>query len=38
VHLRSGGRGLFLIAELTDQIEVVQRRPGALVRIFKVIE
>jgi anti-sigma regulatory factor (Ser/Thr protein kinase) len=36
--LRSGGRGLYLIAELTDQLEVIQRRPGTLVRIFKVIE
>jgi anti-sigma regulatory factor (Ser/Thr protein kinase) len=35
--LEAGGRGLFLIAELTDQIEVVQRRPGTLVRIFKAI-
>ncbi len=35
--LRDGGRGLYLIAELTDQIEVIQRRPGTLVRIFKVI-
>jgi anti-sigma regulatory factor (Ser/Thr protein kinase) len=33
-----GGRGLFLIAELTDQIEVVQRRPGTLVRIFRAID
>ena len=36
--LGTGGRGLYLIAELSDQIEVIQRRPGTLVRIFKVIE
>lgn len=36
--LKRGGRGLFLIAELTDQIEVVQRRPGTLVRIFKSVK
>ena len=35
--LEAGGRGLFLIAELTDQIEVVERGPGTLVRIFKAI-
>jgi anti-sigma regulatory factor (Ser/Thr protein kinase) len=36
--LETGGRGLFLIAELTDHMEVVRQRPGTLVRIFKVIE
>ena len=35
--LQAGGRGLFLIAALTDQIEVVEREPGTLVRIFKAI-
>jgi serine/threonine-protein kinase RsbW len=35
--LRSDGRGLFLIAELTDQIEVIRRPRGTLVRIFKLI-
>jgi anti-sigma regulatory factor (Ser/Thr protein kinase) len=36
--LEAGGRGLFLIAELADQIEVVRRRRGMLVRIFKAVE
>lgn len=35
--LEDGGRGLFLIATLTDEIEVVRRRRGTLVRIFKLI-
>ena len=35
--LRGDGRGLFLIAELTDQIEVVRRRQGTLVRIIKLV-
>jgi len=34
---RGDGRGLFLIAELTDQIEVVRRRRGTLVRIIKLV-
>jgi anti-sigma regulatory factor (Ser/Thr protein kinase) len=36
--LEADGRGLFLIAQLTDQVEVVRRRPGTVVRIFKTIE
>ncbi len=36
--LKGSGRGLFIIAALTDQIEVVRRQPGTLVRIFKIIE
>ncbi len=35
--LKSDGRGLFLMAELTDQIEVVRRPQGTLVRIFKLV-
>jgi len=35
--LRGDGRGLFLIAELTDQLEVVRRRRGTLVRIVKLV-
>jgi anti-sigma regulatory factor (Ser/Thr protein kinase) len=35
--LNTSGRGLFLISELSDQTEVVQRRPGTLVRIFKAV-
>ena len=33
--LEGSGRGLFMVAELADQIEVVHRRQGTLVRIFK---
>lgn len=35
--LQDSGRGLYLIAELTDQMEVVRRDRGTLVRIFKVV-
>ena len=35
--LKSDGRGLFLVAELTDQIEVVRRPRGTLVRILKLV-
>lgn len=35
--LEAGGRGLFLIAQLTDQLEVVRRDRGTLVRIIKVV-
>lgn len=35
--LEDGGRGLFLITTLADEIEVVRRRRGTLVRIFKLI-
>jgi anti-sigma regulatory factor (Ser/Thr protein kinase) len=35
--LGGGGRGLFLISELSDQTEVVRRRPGTLVRIIKAV-
>ncbi len=37
VLLKSNGRGLFIIAALTDQMEVVQRRPGTLVRMFRAV-
>jgi anti-sigma regulatory factor (Ser/Thr protein kinase) len=33
--LQGRGRGLFLIDQLTDSLEVVPRRPGALVRMVK---
>ena len=36
--LADGGRGLFLIAELSDHMEVVQRRQGTLVRIIKALD
>ncbi len=35
--MASGGRGLFLVAELADGVEVVRRRSGTLVRIFKTV-
>ena len=35
--LSTGGRGLFLIATFADQTEVLQRRQGTLVRIFKAV-
>lgn len=35
--LRGDGRGLFLMSELTDQVEIVARRPGTLVRMFKAV-
>ena len=35
---RSSGRGLFIIAALTDHLEVVLRESGTLVRIVKTIE
>jgi len=35
--LRGDGRGLFLMTQLTDQIEVVPRRRGTLVRMFKTV-
>ena len=37
ILLRSGGRGLYIIAEVTDQVEVVRRQPGTLVRMFKTV-
>jgi anti-sigma regulatory factor (Ser/Thr protein kinase) len=36
--LEGSGRGLFLASELTDQLEVVRRRQGTLVRLFKTVE
>ena len=36
--LEGSGRGLFIVAALADQLEVVQRRQGTLVRIFKAVE
>jgi anti-sigma regulatory factor (Ser/Thr protein kinase) len=36
--LEDGGRGLFIIAELADRLEVVQRRPGTVVRIVRALE
>ena len=36
--LRSSGRGLFIIAELTDHLEIVRRESTTLVRIVKAIE
>ena len=38
VLLSSGGRGLFMIAQLTDHVEVVRRRSGTSVRMFKAVE
>jgi serine/threonine-protein kinase RsbW len=35
---RGGGRGLFLMATLTDSLEVLQRHPGTLIRMLKVLE
>jgi serine/threonine-protein kinase RsbW len=34
-QLKSGGRGLFIIAKLSDRMEIVRLRPGTLVRVFK---
>ena len=36
-HLKSGGRGLFLITKLSDHLEIVRLRPGTLVRVFKYL-
>ena len=36
--LRSSGRGLFIIAELTDHLEIVRHESMTLVRIVKAIE
>jgi anti-sigma regulatory factor (Ser/Thr protein kinase) len=33
--LQRSGRGLFLIDQLSDSLEVVSRNPGALVRMVK---
>ena len=35
--LRGDGRGLFLMTQLTDQLEVVPRERGTLVRMFKTV-
>ena len=35
--LRDDGRGLFIISELCDDVEVVRRRRGTLVRIVKAV-
>ncbi len=35
--LRGDGRGLFLMTQLSDQIEVVPRRRGTLVRMFEAV-
>ena len=36
--LGDGGRGLFLIAELSDQMEVVRRLQGTVIRVFKAVD
>jgi anti-sigma regulatory factor (Ser/Thr protein kinase) len=35
---KGSGRGLFIMAALTDQMEVVRRRHGTLVRMFKAVD